>query len=376
VRYLSPADATGYGQAAHNLLRALADLGADVGWQPFLPGRGWDLGYEPVAVDPSGDRQLDRLLGSAADDVVVVHLPPEYFPRARAEHPAARLVGHTVWETDRLPRHWPALLEVPDVLVVPCRWNAEVIRAAGVRTPVEVVPHVVPPPSPTAPLPGLAVDDRFVFYTIASWTVRKAVDRTVRAYLDAFTADDPVVLVVKTTVIDTTTAAPSKRGLLTPGTTARAMAELLAGHRSPPEVVVLAEDLPETAIAGLHARGDCLVSLCRSEGWGLTLSEAASWANPVVVTGYGGHLDYLDQTTAFLVDHELVPVVDPGGVPSFTPDQRWAEPSVDHAAGLLRKVVEEPALARARGEAARARVVERYGPRTVAEAFLAAVASP
>jgi glycosyltransferase involved in cell wall biosynthesis len=118
------------------------------------------------------------------------------------------------------------------------------------------------------------------------------------------------------------------------------------------------------------------VALTRGEGWGLTLTEAASWGNPIVVTGHGGQLDHLDDSTALLVDHRLVPVVDPGNRPSYTPDQRWAEPSVDHAAALLRQVLDDPAGARTCGTAGRARMAERYGPSTVAAAFVAAVGAP
>ena len=130
--------------------------------------------------------------------------------------------------------------------------------------------------------------------------------------------------------------------------------------------------LDDPELAALHTRADCFVSLCRSEGWGLGAFDAGAYGNEVVITGYGGQLDYLDCEVAHLVDHELVPVDDPAGAPSYTPDQTWADPSVAHAAALLREAFET--RDRAPGARLAARIAERYrGPR-VAREFVTAAA--
>src|SRR5439155_21426078 len=62
-----------------------------------------------------------------------------------------------------------------------------------------VVPHVATTPEPGDAGAALDLDpDDYAFYTIGRWDERKAVFLAVEAYLRAFTADDPVVLVVKT----------------------------------------------------------------------------------------------------------------------------------------------------------------------------------
>ena len=303
-------------------------------------------------------------------------MTPEYYPRVRAQYPDAVLVGHTVWETDRLPQHWPDLLELPDLLIVPCRWNAEVIGQAGVSTPVRVVPHVADTSrgSSLEAWPD-AEPGAFLFYTIASWTARKAVWNTVRAYQLAFTRDDPVHLVIKTNERDhTVTDVPPSAGAHH-GTTSWALARLLGEFAHPASMELVTRQLRADEMRALHVRGDCYVSLCRSEGWGLTAFDAATVGTPVVITGFGGHLDYLDDATALLVDYELVSVDDPAGAGSYTPDQTCAEPSVEHAARLMRAPVDDPAAARARAAAARRRIRERYAPPQVAAGFLEALES-
>ena len=79
---------------------------------------------------------------------------------------------------------------------------------------------------------------------------------------------------------------------------------------------------------------------------------------------------------AFLVDYELVPMrasnqaaYSPGMV---DPDARWAEPDVGHAAGCLRCIAEDPALARARSARAFDQLALRR-ERTELSGFLAAL---
>jgi glycosyl transferase-like sugar-binding protein len=182
----------GYAVAAARCVAALARSGLDVEWRATVDG------VLPAATDAP---------------VVVAHLVPEFYERVREQHPAAFLVGHTVWETDRVPDHWHSCFEHTDLLVAPSSFNAEVFAASGVAKPVAVVPHVAPPivnrPSPIwADIPR----DVLVFYTIGEWTERKAVFRTVEAYLRAFSRDDPVLLVVKTSPRDLTGALAGRDG--------------------------------------------------------------------------------------------------------------------------------------------------------------------
>jgi glycosyltransferase involved in cell wall biosynthesis len=305
--------------------------------------------------------------------VVIAHLVPEYLPLIRSRNPDAFLVGHTVWETDRLPDHWIDCLNSADLLVVPASFSAEVIDASAVTTPVAIVPHVAPQLAPPAsPAPDQPDSDAFIFYTIAEWNERKAVFKTVEAYLRAFTGADPVMLIVKTSRRDHTAAGPPV-GKAGPGTTAWSLARLIASHPDPPAVRVVTSELSDAEISALHRRGDCFVSLCRGEGFGLGAFDAAAHGNPVVTTGFGGHLDYL-ANSPYLVDFELVPVIHAAGFPSYAPDQRWADPDVQQAVALLREVAADPGRAADVAGAIAAEIRWRYRPEVIASAFRSAVA--
>jgi len=165
--YISTDDSSGYGVAADRCIGALQDAGVVLDWLPYIPGSRASTFYAPglsaaAAPPPAGGSREHP-------PVAVVHMVPEYFSYVRHERPEAFLVGHTVWETDRLPSHWIACMDAADLLVVPCRFNADVIEGSPVRTPVAVVPYAAPPPLPARPgaLWESIPEDTLVFYTIA-----------------------------------------------------------------------------------------------------------------------------------------------------------------------------------------------------------------
>ena len=365
LRYVAEDAPTGYGDAADRLVRAVRGGGTRVEY------RGWSdtrRGDTPALVPFSRDPLPDEV--AAPDAPTVAHLVPEYYPLVRSVVDGGRFVAHTVWESDRLPGHWPDLLDATDLVIVPTTWNRDVFVGSGVHTPVGVVPHVVTVPVPGDEGVGLGLDpDDFVFYTIGRWDERKAVFLAIEAYLRAFTADDPVVLVVKTG--PRLEMPPGEWGAANPRswTTPWQVASLVRRFRNPAHVRLEVETWTDDRMAGLHWRGDCYLTLARGEGWGIGAFDASAYGNPVVATGWGGFLEYLDDKSAFLVDHTLT-TVEHNAFASYSPDQRWAAPDVDHAVDLLRAVVADPDAARARAVLARDRVLGRYAPARVAATFL------
>lgn len=369
IRYVSLHEPSGYGEAARAYILALARAGVPVTWTPLVWSRWPRPAYRPFTGPASPDPELGALYGRSIEvDTVVIHTVPEYFPEWRARAGGARTVGYTVWETDRLPRAWPPLLGAVDALAVPTAWSRDVMLHAGVRTPVHVVPHLPPQWDGSGPRwRGGLPDETLVFYTIGPWTERKAPWLVIASFLAAFTAADPVALVVKTS------PRPRCRGRLGGlfSGTRRLVEGMLRRHGDPPPVVVLTEALPREQIAALHRRGDCYVSLSRAEGFDLPAFDAAALGKPVIATGFPAHREVLPAEEADLVDFRLAPVDDPAGAPSYTPDQRWAEPDLAHAAALMRRVLEDRAGAAARGHALAEHVRSHFDTDAILRAFLA-----
>jgi glycosyltransferase involved in cell wall biosynthesis len=377
IHYLALHEPSGYAVAARRCMLALAGAGAEVRFVPFVPGHEWGLGYRPAAAAEIGDHSLRALLaGPEVCDAVVAHLVPEYWPQVRALYPDVPLVGHTVWETDRLPATWPALLGEADLIVVPTQWNRGLLERSDIRAPIAVVPHIAAEPVRVRTETWSEIaDDTFVVYSIGPWSARKALDLTVRAYQSAFAGRRDTLLVLKTSARDFTWTGAAGTGPASPGSSAWSLARVLGEVSCPAPVRLVTRVLGADDIDALHVRGDCYLSLCRSEGWGIPAFDAAAFGTPIVITGYGGQLEYLDAESAFLVDHTMVAVDDPAGGSSYVRAQHWAEPSVAHGAAQLGAVADAPREARARAERARARITREFAAPVVARAFADVIGS-
>ncbi len=369
LKIISSYDTSGYATAARRVLLALRDAGVPFTWTPMVPGTGWDLAYEPFTGSAVGDPDLDPYCNRPlAYDTVLVQLVPEYLLRLRLAEPDVRLVAATVWETDRLPHHWRFFLELADLVLVPCAWNADVFRAADLRVPVEIFPHLVPAESARGgALPWPVPDSDFVFYAVEVWSARKALDDVVRCYLDTFTARDPVTLVVKTDA-RALTHPTAFGGFRRPSAV---VARMRAARAEPARVVVVEERVSHDTIAALHARGDCYVSLSHGEGFGLGIVDAAAQGSAVITTAFGAPLEYLPTDAAWLVRARLVPVDDDLGKPSLLPDQRWAQADPIHASALLREAASSRVEAARRGARLAAAVRARFDPRVLIPRLLA-----
>jgi glycosyltransferase involved in cell wall biosynthesis len=389
VRYISLAENSGYGIAAQGYIRSLLSAGVAVEWLPlvatqlgFLPWNrveGWADWIAGLAESGSNDgffgEAVQRTIDCGVDpDTIIIHCTPEHWPRF--SEPDKRNIGYTVWETDAPPPHWKGLMNSVDHILVPSRFNKEMFQNAGIEPPIDVVPHIVRP-EPAAPSTE-CVDsfrdehgihrENFVFYAIEAWTPRKALWKTIHAFMQAFDADDPVSLVVKTgRTGPRSSAAPDN------SPTETLVRELVSHSDRPPLVVLIDYEMTAVEIDLLHHTGDCYLSLAHSEGWGLSVFDAAASGNPVIVTGWGGHLDFLGDRWPYLVDFEMAPVMDAQGRGSYLPTQNWAAPSIDHAVRLIREVYENPEPARRHAAARAGRIAEEFGQEAVGKRLLDAI---
>lgn len=381
IRYYSLLDGCGYGDAATDYMAELVARGHEVSWSPLAwtqrglaPWRLLPPSMRPDLLNPAADpahrRQRFRELVERPleADTVIMHCMPELWPKLR--EPGKVNIGYTVWESDRLPGHWPPLIPAADHVLVPTEFNRPLFTLPG-GPPVTVVPHVYRESGSATPAECRAFrrrygipDEHVCFYSINSWTPRKATWSLLHAYLLAFDAADRVTLVIKT---DREGVDPAARGAMRP--VREMVAAIRANYPNPARIVLIDDYLPDEEITLLHQAADCYVSLTHAEGWGMGAFDAASVGRPVIMTGWGGQLDFLPADLAYLVDYRLGPVTAYPGWDSYTADQQWAIPDIDSAIARLREVYRDPATARTRGAGLGRHVTARFSRRVVMDRF-------
>ncbi len=393
IRFVSAFGPSGYAMAAIAHLRGLVNAGFSVEWRVVADGWGPSrASLVSPAREPAfaaGDAALSDL-GALVDatslpldcDTVVAFTVPELWPAIFT--PGCRAIGCTVWETDRLPPHWRPLLALADRVVVPCAQNRDVVATALPPGRIAVVPHVrrhawnaFAPAELAALRRELALDGvDTVFYSIGAWHPRKDMGTMLRAFMCAFSAADSVALVVKTDPLGFAVAPEYRRepaeGL------ARALIDSIAAEldHAPPRVVVLPYEMSGRAIDALHLIGDAYLSTAHGEGFALGAFDAATFGRPVLMTGWGGHRDYLGDDAAWPGAlpwrFASVPVFPPEA-PSYWRSQHWADVDVEGAAAALRAFVGDPVPHREAAAGIAERIATAFGEPVITPRFVDAL---
>lgn len=341
----------GYGDAGVQYAAGLQRLGCPVRWLPLRSDSPKLLARQVALADvPEAEQALMAGLWKRAmrpgPEALLLHVPPWRWHNFWAEkRQGLRLYSYVAWEVDQLPEDWVGPLNRYQRVFVPSRFNQQALREGGIEAPVEVVPHIAREPRPGGArlLFGSLRDDDFLFYTVGTWTARKAMEQTVRAYLDAFTADDPVGLVIKSEYFNQVALQSPERDPATPDmalTVAWALARIIAQYPNPARIHLLPMRLEPAQMDQLHQRGDCYISLAHSEGWGLGAFEAVLNGNPVVITGWGGQLDYLGDDYPWLVKYQKTSTAEvrDDGYFHRRSDTCWATADSGHASQLMVEV--------------------------------------
>lgn len=288
-----------------------------------------------------------RFQGLEDFDITVIHTQPEpFFSDAYARSdlcertPRTYRIAYWYWEFDAVPESWIGHAAGVDEV-----WAATEFVAKGLRERLTVPVKTL--------FPGVRLgaytrrkreyfglqDGVFTFlfnFHMNSVMERKNPLGLIRAFKQAFRPEEAVALVVKTMF-----------GHHHP-------AQLAALHQAAAgcNVQIIDQVYDFDEVLSLTDVCDAYVSLHRSEGLGLTMAEAMLMGKPVIATNYSGNVDFMNNDNSLLVPYELVRLGRP--LPPYEADLMWAEPSIEHAAALMRRLFDEPAWARELGAKAKA----------------------
>jgi glycosyltransferase involved in cell wall biosynthesis len=338
--------ASGLGEAARSTYRALCAAG-----------------FDPVAVDLSGMLAVADMESGIpcqdmpADDAGILILQvnaPETGTALQALNiPDVRqwyIVGYWAWELPGFPEGWDHAFAFVSEIWTVSRFSAAALRSHPDAPPIHVFGHAISPPRIScAGKAGFDLpEDAFVFLVMAdslSSMERKNPFAAIAAFKQAFGDAPDKLLLVKTRNL---AARPE------------AEADIRDAIGSEPNIRIMDESLSEEARWCLIQSVDAVVSLHRSEGFGLVLAEAMALGQPVITTNWSGPEDFTDRESAFLVDFTMVPCEDKYGVYGDSGSQ-WTEPDVAQAARIMQQVAADPDLCRSVGTQARLKIADRLG---------------
>jgi len=301
----------------------------------------------------------ERLQDSNPHGVNVFHIDPPVARDIDHHHGEAFRkgkynIGYFAWELPEFPDAWMPALDYFDEVWCPSNFVRESI-ALKTPFPVLTMAHAIGFERPREGVASIRARlrlpaDPFLFlclFDLNSYSVRKNPRAAIDAFRKSGLAGD-AGLVVKVQNV---------------GENAAEYAAIADAIRDLPGTVVIGETLSRADIYALEAACDCLVSLHRSEGFGLAVAECMYLSKPVIATGWSATAEYLDSENGFPVRYSLVELDRNYG--PYTKGSTWADPDTDHAAHLMQRVASDPSGAVRIGAAARRTIEARFSPAAV-----------
>lgn len=317
----------GLGEGARMLARGFADAGlavravdlsADVGFSIDLP-----VLFPPPA---EGERGM-----------VISHInPPELLRWARETEgrplEGRRHIGYWAWELEDAPTDWIPAFDLVDEVWTPSAFAADAIRKiAPARVKVTPAPYPLylnPRPAPDRARFDFPEDVVVVLmaFDLRSTAQRKNPYAALAAFQKAQAlAGRPALLVCKVVGAD-----------LYPETF-QALRDLVADE---PSIRLMTENLSAEDMALLTASSDIILSLHRSEGYGLLLAEGIWLGKATLATGWSSTVEFMDPASSQLVDFTLIPVEGDGHIYQAG---RWADADVGDAAAKMARMLSDDA---------------------------------
>jgi glycosyltransferase involved in cell wall biosynthesis len=282
------ADAGGYARMNRKFMFGLDRAGVKVNYE-VLPSMG--------DMDPNTVRELSRLSSvNVPKDAPKIYgmTSPLIYDWSRYK------MLFTMMETRRLHPEYANRCNCADEIVVPSRWCKDVFIESGVKKPIAVVPLGVDTSIYRRDVEPLSFGGKlkeYVFLSVFGWSLRKGYDVLLKAYLEEFTSDDPVTLLISSRYFGSTDECKKK-------VIRDDIAKISSMVQNPkkPQIVLFGDVLSDTLMPRLYASADCYVLPSRGEGFGLPYLEAGACAMPVIATRYSGQTDFLDDDNSYLVD--------------------------------------------------------------------------
>lgn len=267
------------------------------------------------------------------------------------------------WELPEFPcQSWDQFAPFDEIWV----GSSYVQQSIGKYSPIPVInvkPVITPPVLDTTKnwkaefsLPESEFAFLFVFDYLSDFQ-RKNPLGLLKAFREAFSPEDNVRLVIKTL---NGQKAPESR-------------ELLKREAGASRVTLIEDRLPAESLMGLTVACDAYVSLHRAEGFGLPLAEAMLLGKPVMATDWSGNMDFMTQSNSYLVPSHLVRLQSDSG--PYKRGELWAEPSIKHAATIMRRMFDSPAEIKEKSKQAQLDIQREYSTEAVADRLLARLLS-
>jgi hypothetical protein len=232
-------------------------------------------------------------------------------------------IAYWAWEFNKLPEEYIHLLPLFDEIWVPSSFCQNIFASYSFK-PVIKIPHLIEAIEVEESKTKTDLEGKFIFLSIfdsLSTPERKNTDGLIQCFLDTFSKNPNVILILKTVNLEKNKRLHKK------------LIERIKNHNS---IILINENYTKKGLIQLIDSCHSYVSLHRAEGFGLTLAEAMLRKKIVIGTGYSGNLEFMNNSNSFLINYQLITKDKDLGF--IKKGYQYAEPDIENSKKVLKYV--------------------------------------
>jgi glycosyltransferase involved in cell wall biosynthesis len=216
---------------------------------------------------------------------------------------AGKKILYTMIETsEKVHKDYAEKLNLMSEIWVASEYGKKIIKRSNVCVPIYVMPLGVDterykPNCGTMDF-GPATRD-FKFLSVFRWGFRKGYDILLKAYLEEFSSDDNVSLVIVSRNLDRMEETGPQK-IIDDFRDMRSFIKKTDDQL--PHVALYTKPIEEKDMPKVYSSCNAYTILSRGEGMNLPLLEAAATGLPVIASNVTAHQDYLKEDNSFLVE--------------------------------------------------------------------------
>lgn len=343
-------DASGYGNAARNFLKAFDKNNIRDKIEFYILSVSFEKGNKDYFTQSEIDllrkyHLTPQQMQEDKDSVLIsFHTPnilhffsqdPQYDKNLyNISKTAKKTANMVVWETDTVPKTWLEWLK--NDIIVPCSWNKEVF-SKDTKANVYSLPYPIDKQRSKV----YQNTDIFNILSISQWNRRKGFDTLIKAYTSEFFNHDDVCLTIKTYRNESfnPNKEEEKQAILQEAISFKGSVSSY-GTFSKAKIKIIPDIISKDKVISLYDNANVFALATRGEGFGLTIAEAASKGLPCIVPNKGGHIDFLDKDNNFLYESRYSTVQDCHAIHYSSTNMKYVESDFDDLRISLRKAYE------------------------------------
>ena len=324
IDYVCYLNESGYSQAAQDMVMAIDSLGIFDIRITCIHGNIVKKSFSNKSYDYFSSLCKKEENNKA---IQIFHCIPEKQKRFIKKN---KSISFATFETYNPPDHWIRHLNSMDAVICPSEFNYKIFAHAGVKKPIFHIPHCINTEKWNTNVKSNKKDDVFTFLFLGTWRKRKGYEVLLEAWYREFSTKDKVRLVIHTD------SGSSKKALLDSINIKRNIG-LEKKDTSP---IFIEDNIIEDEHLPLYMKSfDCVICPSFGEGFGLPGLQSMALGVPLIITDFGGCLDYASEERCTFIKHSGFIIHDClDNIPQFK-NKKWPRITVKEVSNTMRYVL-------------------------------------